>query len=198
MPHRPTQNAHVLKHSPHDNFSQDPPLALISPSTRSAKSSELADLLIQCLKQKNLKKSLSLFSPEVFSHNPSRHLQRHTDTIIAMTEKPGGWILRGSSGKNYAAQACLIMTDLTQSLRQSDTLLLQNLDNHRYLVPDLNNLNNLNPNQSGLILLNPNHSAISDVPRISEKLFLINHTQNSENSAQLKTILLDIIQALWG
>ena len=179
-----TQNAHVLKHSPHDNFSQDPHLALIEPAIESSRLTELSDLFIQCLKQKNIKKSLALFSPETFAPNPSRHLQRHTDPIIAMTEQTGGWILRGSSGKNYPVQACLILTDLTQPLRQSNHLLLQNLDNHRYL----------NPAPSGQILLNPDQSAVSDSPRVSEKLFVIHNTLNS---AEFKNSLLEIIQALW-
>lgn len=174
------QTAHVLKTSPQDDFSQATDLAVIGPI-------DFLDSFINQLKKNQLKKNLALFSPENLTQKPSRHIQRYTDNIIAMTENTSGWILRGSSGQHYPAKACLLLLEFPDSLYQSQDLLLHNLASHRYVTTS----------ETGKILLHANHSSISDSPRVSSKLFLCDLSYPSDLPIKFQTLIQTLSQTLW-
>jgi len=159
-------NSHLLKPQIHDNFSQDPDLAIIFIDLNSQPSpppplplvvegrnwiDPYTQLFTQNLKKLNLKKNLILFSPDLSQaklnlNKNSKNISCKSDQIIAMTERTGGWLLRSGSGETYPVQHCLLIlnypSDLNLdsfSLTQTHNLLLQNLSTQGYLIPNILN-----------------------------------------------------------
>jgi len=190
------QSAHLLKPSHHDNFSQDPDLALIFLDFSSQDTYQNA--LTQALKKLEIKKKYFLFfnknSREKNTH-PSKFINHISDQIMALTERPGGFILRGQSGNNYHAKACLIISAQAISLRQSSDLLIQNLDTQGYLIPENLNLINSSPK------ISENFQSLSLHPRIQEKLFVWElklSPETPESPAFLEPLFLKLFKTLWG
>ncbi len=196
------QSAHLLKPSHHDNFSQDPDLALIflDFSSQDTYQNTLTQTLTQALKKLEIKKKYFLFFNKNFQEkntHPSKFINHISDQIMALTERPGGFILRGQSGNNYHAKACLIISAQAISLRQSSDLLIQNLDTQGYLIPENLNLINSSPK------ISENFQSLSLHPRIQEKLFfwelkLSPETLTLESRAFLEPLFLKLFKTLWA
>ena len=95
--------------------------------------------------------------------------------------------MREKSEVSHTPQACLLIIDSQVNIRQSENLLIQNLDSHQYIQPDISS------EKSGLcIRMHPNGAVVSESPRVSEKLFVLSPDQD-----QNKQALLNIITSLW-
>jgi len=181
------QQAHLLKPTEHDNFSNDPEWVVLGELTHQL-------VFLELLKKLKIKRNFLFILPVPLENLPSsfrkppRNLQFISDQIIAMTEKTGGWVLRAASGKSYYAQSCFILEHPHLPLKNLDHLLFQSLINPGYIQIETPTQDN----PSGLIQ-NADGSVVSKHPRVNEKLFFLPHP-TKDSPIALSVFLTEFLQ----
>lgn len=95
--------ASVFQPHTQESFSDHPDLAIIGAGTS-------AKILIQALESQHPNLNILFIDEQQESIQTTLTHQFAQDRIIALSERDGGWLLKGVSGQSYAAKKCVLAT----------------------------------------------------------------------------------------
>lgn len=93
--------AQVFQPSHHESFENNPDIAIIG-------GGRTCMTFLQTLAEKSPHSTAVVIDSFETHHKDTDTIEHKRDKIIAVTERPGGWLLKGITGKTYAAKKILL------------------------------------------------------------------------------------------